>query len=259
MAQLKVVVDDFNLVSDYVCYTKVTDGVVSLTAYAASKRTNEITFSYSLPDGATITHASVHAILSSPAYGADESTINGVWANTASENTVDVTSVATSTSCKVMFAFTCNNPAHDHTSDGNKRGEEGVDPYVMYEYRHESRVDYTDVYLLIEYEPAYTPPELIGYTDPAPVAGETYVKAVHMTELHTNVNLLRVAKKLEEYAFSDISKLQTLLESWNAHAAEIRAALDEVSTDHEAWLALGENCPRLDVLLQLRRVVSALC
>lgn len=253
MALLKVTADNFNIVSDYTCYTRVSDGVVNPTAYAASNRTNTVTFSYALPDGATITSASVHAILGSPAYGAAISTINGVWANTGSENTVDVTSIATDTSCEVIFAFTCRNPAHDHTSDGKKISDE------LYEYNHQSRIDYTDVYLLIEYEPAYTPPELIDYTDPNPVAGETYVRAVHMTELHTNVNLLRVAKQLDEYAFADITKLQTLLEGWNAHASEIRAALDEVSTEHEEWLALGDNCPRLDVLLQLRRVVSALC
>ena len=190
----------------------------------------------------------MYATLGSPFTGANTSRMNGVAVGVGGEKSVDVTIADGATSVEVLCEFKAKGD-----------GENDNHPLEAATYNHMSSLEYENVYLLIEYELTYTPPELIDYTDPNPVAGETYVRAVHMTELHTNVNLLRTAKKLGEYAFADIAKLQTLLDGWNAHVAEIRAALDEVSTDHEAWLALGDNCPRLDVLLQLRRVVSALC
>lgn len=122
---------------------------------------------------------------------------------------------------------------------------------------HTSSSKITEVYIIVDYEPDYTPPDLIAYTDPNPVKGETYVKAVHMTELHTNVNRIRVARKLTGYSFGAIVALETYLSGWNDHVLEIRSAIDEMNIEHETWIVLAENYPRLDVLLQLRRVVQA--
>lgn len=100
-------------------------------------------------------------------------------------------------------------------------------------------------------------PALIAYTDPTITAGVTRVKAVHITELQTNVNLTRAAANFVAYTFTAIRASYTSLAGWNAHILELRAAIDGMGIAHETWLALGDNCPRADVLMQLRRVVEA--
>jgi hypothetical protein len=77
-----------------------------------------------------------------------------------------------------------------------------------------------------------------------------------MTELQTNVNRVRVAYKLPEYAFSVIIPKVTGLGAWNTHVYEIRNALDEIGKTHDDWITLGANCPKADVLMQLRNMVQ---
>lgn len=98
---------------------------------------------------------------------------------------------------------------------------------------------------------------LVAYTDPIITAGETRVKAAHITELQTNINLVRAAFNMSAYTYATITAQYTSLAGWNDHIAELRTAIDAVSTAHETWLTLGENKPRADVLEQLRRVVEA--
>ena len=98
---------------------------------------------------------------------------------------------------------------------------------------------------------------LIAYTDPEIVPGITKVKAAHITELQTNVNLVRTTANYAAYTFTDIRASYTSLAGWNTHITELRAAIDGMGISHETWLALGENCPRADVIMQLRRVVEA--
>lgn len=100
-------------------------------------------------------------------------------------------------------------------------------------------------------------PALISYTDPVITAGVTNVKAAHITELQTNVNIVRSAYNMAAYNFTTITPQYTSLGGWNAHIAELRSAIDGAFPLHEAWLPLGDNCPRADVLEQLRRVVEA--
>jgi len=100
-------------------------------------------------------------------------------------------------------------------------------------------------------------PVLIEYTDPIIEAGVTKVKAVHITELQTNINLVRTANNYMPREFTAIRASYTSLAGWNAHILELRAAIDGMGVPHETWLALGDNCPRADVLMQLRRVVEA--
>lgn len=98
---------------------------------------------------------------------------------------------------------------------------------------------------------------LVAYTDPEILPGITKVKAAHITELQTNINLVRTAANYSAYEFTSIRAGYTNLNAWNAHIAELRTAIDGLGVSHEAWLTLGVNCPRADVLMQLRRVVEA--
>lgn len=100
-------------------------------------------------------------------------------------------------------------------------------------------------------------PSLVDYTDPEIVAGQTSVKAAHMLELQNNINALRISLGLSAYGFSEIRAGYTGLADWNTHIVEMRTAIDGITASHEAWIALGVNRPRADVLMQLRRVVAA--
>ena len=101
-------------------------------------------------------------------------------------------------------------------------------------------------------------PSLAAYTDTTIVANETRVKAIHMLELQSNINTLRMGVGLSAYAFTEIRAGYTSLAGWNGHITEMRTAIDAISTNHEAWLTLGANAPRAEVIMQMRRVVAAL-
>lgn len=100
--------------------------------------------------------------------------------------------------------------------------------------------------------------ELEGFTDSPLVVGETYVKAIHMQELQDRANTLRTFYGLAEYNFTSVVSGETGLKDWTAHVTEVRAAVDEISTDHAAWLDIPVNCPRADVIEQLRAVILAM-
>lgn len=275
MKPLKILASDLNLTCELIC--KTTDIWVSDTddthlkyeygiKEAPKQVSSTVSFNITLTDGVKIKNANIFADVGmpyTPLFGAETSKINGVDVGVGETVSVPVEIEDGATAINIPFQFKCKTPSHTHSPSGfadyTYKDKNSGFYYHEYYFPHESVLSYSNIYLLIEYESAYTPPELIDYTDPNPVAGETYVKAVHMTELHTNVNLLRVAKKLEEYDFANIMALQTLLSNWNLCVIEIRTALDEISAEHEEWLVLGDNSPRLDVLLQLRRVVNELC
>lgn len=99
---------------------------------------------------------------------------------------------------------------------------------------------------------------LDGFTDSPLVVGKTYVKALHMRELQDRVNTLRSFYGLSKYSFSTITSRTTDLKHWTAHVNEIRKAIDEISTNHAAWIAIPVNCPRADVIEQLRAVILAM-
>ncbi len=100
------------------------------------------------------------------------------------------------------------------------------------------------------------PINLLEYTDVPLVAGETPVKAVHMIELQTNINMLRESQNLPAYEFSEIVSERTSLADWSAHVVELRTALDETDKTHPSWIALDINQPRADIIEQLRSAVS---
>lgn len=258
MAQLKIAVDDFNLNASWTCYYRWPSGASWYNVWQSDAvATKQVTFPYELPENSVVKSAKVHSTWSGSLYGIKTNAINGIEPDADGFVEIDC-SDATGTSLSVEFVFeaSTDNIANNHDLDGVINGGEEDQTYTV--GSHTSSVKVSDIYLLLEYESAYTPPELLPYTDPNPIVGATYVKAVHMTELHENVNRLRIAKGLAAYAFTDITAMQTMLAGWNAHVLEIRAALDEVSANHEAWLALGVNCPRLDVLMQLRSMVEVL-
>lgn len=96
---------------------------------------------------------------------------------------------------------------------------------------------------------------LEGFTDDPLTAG-TYVKALHMTELQDRVNTLRAFYGLSAYVFSPIDARG--IAGWTEHVNELRAAIDEMKVEHETWLEIPVNCPRADVMNQLRAVAMAL-
>ena len=277
MEPIRIYAADFTLNSKYKCgttyeitYLDASHSASNCEVYKAkyiaeyaSTASHTASFDLAtLPAGIKVKSATLCATVGSPAYGYEVLTINGVSSQKSGEVTIPVSVEAVAASVDVEFVYKCKATSHEHAFDGSPQVKhfwdgDNLEIYV-FEAQHESVVGFTGVHLLIEFEDTYTPPELIPYTDPNPVAGETYVKAVHMTELHENVNRLRIAKGLTAYAFTAITAMQTSLAGWNAHVLEIRAALDEVSTEHDAWLALDVNRPRLDVLLQLRSMVEVL-
>lgn len=101
---------------------------------------------------------------------------------------------------------------------------------------------------------------LAGFTDPILTAGATPVKALHMTELHDRINTLRRFYGLSDYAFSPIDARG--IAGWTDHVNEIKAAIETVCTasgkTHVSWIAFSVNCPRADVIEQLRAAVLAL-
>lgn len=98
-------------------------------------------------------------------------------------------------------------------------------------------------------------PALEGFTDPVLTAGVTMVKALHMQELQDRVTTMRQYYGLGRYEFSNIVAGETGLGRWTDHVMEIRAAIDEIGLQHETWLAIPENKPRVDVMMQLREVI----
>lgn len=99
---------------------------------------------------------------------------------------------------------------------------------------------------------------LAEYTDPEIIAGETPIKAVHMQELRENINIIRAGYGLAACSFAQIVPGYTSLGGWLDHITEMRAAIDDTGAPHEEWILLEVNCPRADVIQQLRRVVAAL-
>lgn len=97
-------------------------------------------------------------------------------------------------------------------------------------------------------------PTLVPYTDPVIVAGETTIKAAHITELQININRLRVGMGLAAYTFTAITAGITSLAGWSDHVAELRTAIDETGVEHDAWLEIAVNCPTAAVMMQLRTV-----
>lgn len=76
-----------------------------------------------------------------------------------------------------------------------------------------------------------------------------------MTELQDTIAMLLDFYGLEAQSVSAITAGETSLSSWTGHVNEIRAAIDFLTTYHDAWLDIPVNTPRADVMNQLRNVL----
>lgn len=100
--------------------------------------------------------------------------------------------------------------------------------------------------------------EFGAYTDDPLVPGETYVRAVHMTELQERVALIYDHFAYGAFDYTPAVSGVTSLGLWLQQVNELRNAIDAHFPVHEDWLEVEVCCPRADVMEQLRRVVNTL-
>ena len=103
---------------------------------------------------------------------------------------------------------------------------------------------------------------LAGFTDDPLIVNTSPVKALHMQELQSRANTLRTFYGLNAYSFTTIAAGTTSLAGWTTHVNQIRTAIEDVCNasgkTHESWISFSVNCPRADVIQQLRSVILAL-
>ena len=103
---------------------------------------------------------------------------------------------------------------------------------------------------------------LAGFTDDPLIVNTSPVKALHMQELQSRANTLRTFYGLNAYNFTTITAGTTSLAGWTTHVNQIRIAIEDVCNasgkTHESWISFSVNCPRADVIQQLRSVILAL-
>lgn len=274
MAQLKVPISDFSLTARFKCLVNDTyrfdeNGV---EYFEKSSSVTEITravtqtckFAYTLPNGATIRSAELHATLGVPLYPPETLTIGSKPVGYGGEVVVDVDIATLTSPFERTFTYKPMQVLHnngEHSSSGltpthTQRGKDYYGDYLYktYEFQHESTITCTNVYLLIEYNPAL---DFSGWTDDPLVVGETFVKAVHMTELQQWTAVLSEYADNGTPTFTEAVPGETSLSLWLSQVQEIRAVLDVVSPNHEAWIDVSVNCPRADVMTQLRKIIVA--
>lgn len=166
MPKLIVKVDDFHLTSKYKCgITKITkdngNGEVSYNYYISEPPDTVSctkSFEYALPNGSELKTMTICATLGGAKYGVSNSTINGVYANVGSAVAInlDVSEFNLEDVVDVKFVYQCGKEAHQHTlSEATKVSTNTIGTEIHEGYRinnyHESSVNYTNVYLEIEY------------------------------------------------------------------------------------------------------------
>lgn len=270
MAQLKVPVDDFHLTSKYTCTTNavivygdtshstiVQQGTSTSTSDPELATTSK-TIAFDLPNGSTVTGARLLIERMPSTYGTTKSTINGVEVGTPDNLEVDIPVIDGDTSVTIKFGFITNVVEHDHYNNGdgtlinsywstNNRILTGV-----YTKEHSGVLSYRGVCLLIDYRPAV---EFTGWTDDPLTAGETLVKAVHLTEMQEWVALLSEYADNGTPTFTAAVPGETSLALWLSQVEEIRSVLDVICPTHEDWIDVSVNCPRADVMTQLRSII----
>jgi len=167
MAQIKVPAASFGLLCEFKCSTTEiwqnvggTRQVISVEHgiyETPAPQSKTVAFAVDLPEGAVIKSAKVFATLNSPLYGAEICRINGVAVDVLKTVSVDVEIADGATVVEVPFRFLCGTPTHTHATNSSFadiiwREDDGSWGYDKWLYRHESRLDYESVYLLIEYE-----------------------------------------------------------------------------------------------------------
>ena len=76
-----------------------------------------------------------------------------------------------------------------------------------------------------------------GFTDYPLVAGTSTIKVVHITELRTRINTLRVGCGLSNFAFTDSTLTAGSTTIQAVHVTELRTALGQ------AYVACGQTAP----------------
>lgn len=103
------------------------------------------------------------------------------------------------------------------------------------------------------------PQELLPWTDSPIIKGTTRIKAVHMTELQTNINRQREALALAAWPFVTIRAGYTSIGDWTAHVEEMRAAIDDAGrTPSDGWTTIDINSPSAAIIEELRAAVEAM-
>ena len=94
-----------------------------------------------------------------------------------------------------------------------------------------------------------------AFTDDPLVAGETRIKAVHMTELQELAGIICTCYDYFDISFNSITAGVTSIGNWSQHVNEIRQAIDDLGISHENWIEISENRPSVSVMAQLRNVL----
>lgn len=95
--------------------------------------------------------------------------------------------------------------------------------------------------------------DLNVFTDPVLVPGETPVKAVHIYELW--VWLLALRRYYDKPVRSIPDFEPEGLVKWKEHVEAIRALFDASDLWHIQWIEITDNCPRADVIQQIREAL----
>lgn len=95
-----------------------------------------------------------------------------------------------------------------------------------------------------------------AWTDPTLTARTSVIRAVHLTELQTRVNTIRVFYGLGAYSFTTITARTSKVAKWAALIQEIRSAVDGITTSHESWNTLEAGKPRIAHITQLRNIID---
>ena len=104
------------------------------------------------------------------------------------------------------------------------------------------------------------------FTDPSLTAGTTPVRAVHIRELRTRINAVRVARGLGNFSFTDPTLKVRETTAKGVHVMELRMALDTAYADAgltpptytDPSISLGATIIKAVHILELRAAVVAL-
>jgi len=95
-----------------------------------------------------------------------------------------------------------------------------------------------------------------AWTDATLTARTSMIRAVHLTELQTRVNTIRVFYGLGAYSFTTITARTSKVAKWESLIQEIRTAIDGITTAHESWNTLEAGKPRIAHITQLRSIID---
>jgi len=111
-----------------------------------------------------------------------------------------------------------------------------------------------------------------SYTDSTIASGTTAIKAAHITELRTIINVIRAYYGLGAVSWAAAITAGTSSSGWAAHVAEMQSAIDDVVTlvnawdasatanliTEPAWIIPDGKRPQANVMEQLRSVIVTL-